>query len=157
MLLHLTGIDLDRCPACTTGRMTPEMYVWDVDAGAVIFAERAHSPMAVSPDGRFAAANTTDIITPKYSVGVWNLESGQRLHHFEGLKGDVARLAFSPDGEQLLCAGEDGTLRLWRISDGALIAAYDGERAFVDGAIGPGGVNIAAANALGIHLLRLEL
>ncbi len=42
--------------------------------------------------------------------------------------GDVYSVAFSPDGQLLASAGGwDWTIRLWRVSDGALLQTYDQE------------------------------
>ncbi len=44
-----------------------------------------------------------------------------------GHAGSVNSVAFSPDGQYLASGSWDGTIKLWRVSDGALVRDYDQE------------------------------
>src|SRR5262249_44370 len=65
----------------------------------------------------------------------------------EGHSAEIYGSAFTPDGERAVTSSLDGTLRLWRVSDGALIAVLRGHKEKlrsvainpVDGTIASGG------------------
>jgi WD40 repeat protein len=42
-----------------------------------------------------------------------------------GHTGEVYSIAFSPDGQTLASGSRDQTIKLWRVSDGALRKTYD--------------------------------
>ncbi|HZX97572.1 MAG TPA: protein kinase [Myxococcales bacterium] len=78
------------------------------------------SVLAFSPDGEVLAAATGErrLIT-------WNTESGDRLA--SGDSGALVRdVEFSPDGAQIVTAGADGMIRLFRADDLAVAAALEG-------------------------------
>jgi WD40 repeat protein len=50
---------------------------------------------------------------------VWDLEKRKELHSFEGHTWGIQSVALSPDGQCVVSAGLDGTMRLWRLPRGA--------------------------------------
>ncbi len=57
-------------------------------------------------------------------VVVWDLAAQGIRFHLPCNCRDQRCVRFSPDGNHLLCGSRDGSLRVWRISDGQEIAAY---------------------------------
>ncbi|HET6883752.1 MAG TPA: protein kinase, partial [Pirellulales bacterium] len=64
----------------------------------------------VSRDGRYLAAADT-----MGGIGIWELTEGRMVRHLVGHAQSVVVAIFSPDGERLISASTDGTLRLWQI------------------------------------------
>jgi WD40 repeat protein len=92
--------------------------------------ESARSPASIhfSPDGTKVAA----LESPE-GLGVWDTGTGRRLLTLEAPFWCTDRLAFSPDGALLLCAGSDRRVQVWRLSDGTLqtSASLDSSRPII--------------------------
>ncbi len=52
------------------------------------------------------------------STGAWIKTFGGEQRALHGHRGEVNAIVFSPDGKRVATAGDDGTVRLWRSSDG---------------------------------------
>jgi WD40 repeat protein len=93
--------------------------LWDLDTGKAVagFGEGYHRDVLydaeLSPDGKILATAGYDT-----KIGLWEVESGRRLHSIAGHNGAVYDLAFSPDGTVLASASGDQTVKLWRVDSG---------------------------------------
>ncbi len=74
--------------------------------------------VAWSPDGNNLAAGTSG---GDFTLLLWNAASGQYLRALSGHTQMVTSVAWSPDGKTLASASRDKTVRLWDVSDLALV------------------------------------
>ncbi len=98
-----------------------------------------------SPDGRMVA---TGMSAPNSIVRLWEVITGKQTHSFQGLKGGVGKIAWSPNG-RLVAAGDvrrpiydnirtmlrwktswdvDQSVRLWDAATGKELASFGGIR-----------------------------
>lgn len=101
--------------------------------------------MAVSPQGNVAAVATT--------IGVWlyDLESGETLRFLEGHTNVVTNVAFAPDGQTVLSASDDSTLRLWDVATGETLQVFEGHGGPVASmAFAPDGTRFASGGPDGV-------
>ena len=60
-------------------------------------------------------------------VDIRDAATGERVLAFEGHRGDVTDVAFSPEGSKLATTGDDGMLKVWDPVTGDLLASLAGE------------------------------
>ncbi|MCE7947438.1 MAG: WD40 repeat domain-containing protein [Chloroflexi bacterium CFX4] len=107
--------------------------IWLYDATDVTAAPRfvgGHSEevmqVAFSPDSTKLASVSLD-----RTVGLWDVESGERLETFEGVRSGFYSVAYSPDGKTIAAGTVDqNTIRLWDVETGRAGGILQGHRNF---------------------------
>ena len=68
----------------------------------------------------------------------------------------VTSVSIFPDGDRVISASYDKTLKVWDMKTGQVIASFTGESGMLCCAVAPDGLTIAAGDKSGrVHFLRL--
>lgn len=97
--------------------------LWNAASGGLMASATPDSDSEVraaafSADGRWFATGGND-----HAVRIWTL-AGQAVSTLRGHRAPVTSVNFSPRGDLLSSASEDGTVRLWDVTGGREIAAF---------------------------------
>lgn len=111
--------------------------LWNAATGKILrfFVERDEPTAKVarfSPDGRFVLTGGGDFDHTDYTLRLWDASTANVVQRFVGYEHPVGALAFSPDGQFILCSGErpltegDGTedVRLWDLKTGKEVRRF---------------------------------
>ena len=83
---------------------------------ALFSAEQNLSSLAFSPDSLYLAGGAG------WVARVWEVATGRQATVLAGHRGDVNQVSWSPEGRFLFTASEDGSVKLWSIPEGKMLA-----------------------------------
>ncbi|MCX5717404.1 MAG: WD40 repeat domain-containing protein [Nitrospirae bacterium] len=103
---------------------------WEVSSGKEVVKLIGSSPVAFSPDGRYALWKGTDLFDK--TIRLWDLSTGKEARRFQGYSDEIISVALSPDGKYALSGGRDETIKLWDISTGRQVRSIKGHSRWVN-------------------------
>jgi WD40 repeat protein len=121
---------------------TVVVKLWNTQTGQSLrtLELRAQSNVILSPDSRTLAYASERV------VKLQDIQTNQVIQSFEGHTASISSVAFSPDGQKLASASEDGDVRLWNTQTGQLIYSFQGyPNRVVSLAFSPDGQKLASA------------
>ncbi len=68
-----------------------------------------------SPDGHLLATGSNQV--DAHTIMLWEKSSRRLVGRFQGTDGQIASLAWSPDGQMIGAATDDGLIRVWSIQE----------------------------------------
>ena len=100
--------------------------VWDLHKGELVRTLKAHpwvaQAVALSPDGEQLAVAYGGV--QQTQIQLWAVGASRVQRELKGLAGDVTSLHYAPDGASLVSASLDHQVRVWRVSDGQVLATH---------------------------------
>jgi WD40 repeat protein len=136
--------------------------VYSVPSGQLLHtltgAGAAIATVAISPDSTLIAAGAGEPQGADGAIRIWRADTGQLVHYLPGHAARTSTVAFSPDGRKLLSYGSEAqvgppqTLKVWRLTDEALLDTFVGVGAYVHYA--PDGSAIVYASGTQVVVAR---
>jgi WD40 repeat protein len=105
------------------------VLVWDAETGAQLAAleyDNYVQALTLSPAGTTMAIGLND-----GTFGLWDTNTAELLHTFEGQTATVTNLAYSPDGRLLIAGRSDGHIQLWDTATRQLLHTLKGHTSTV--------------------------
>jgi WD40 repeat protein len=133
-----------------------DIRVWNIRLGAtrrpLAKGRECITSVAFSPDGRWIASGGKAAMPgkpgapPLATIRLWDADTGTELRCLHGHEGEVASVAFCPDGRRIVSGSHDKTVRVWDAATGAELHCLQGhEEAVQSVAVSPDGRWIASA------------
>ena len=109
-----------------TGGSDGAFCLWDLDASGKLLnsVSEGVTTLAFDPTGRYIAAGTL-----KQKVAVYDVKDMRKILDLSGHQDRIGAVRFSPNGNWLVSASDDCTIRVWNVLTGRIAVARQFEAA----------------------------
>lgn len=140
-----------------SGGADQNIKLWRAADGALLRTLRVRfggaNSVAFSPDGQILAAGTAAVNQNLY---FFRVADGALIRTVAAHSNGTTGVAFTPDGALLVSGGRDRNVKLWRVSDGALVNTLNHGIRVISVAVSPDGQVAASGSSSGeIKLWRV--
>ena len=117
--------------------------VWDLSTGKVALTIEASDiqKVVITLDGCRIVSSSANVLH------IWDLATGKQLMLLEGHTRAVQGLAVTPDGCHVVSCSYDRTARLWSLSTGEEVMAFDSDFGLQSVTVTPDGCHVVAGSA----------
>ena len=127
-------------------RLPGAAIVWATFGGEIHFQEPGDWKRVAAAEAVRKNPGSTPFSVPKHNVAFWD-SCGRRTRDWTEVHGDViVYLAFSPDGQQMVSASYDQTVKVWDIATDKEISTFQEEAPVLSAAISPDGRRIVSGS-----------
>jgi len=101
---------------------------WDISTGDLLKTlgdadGSMISSIALSADGKYLVSGH---FYQEFAIKLWNVATGKVIKIYDGHQGGVTAVDFSPNGDYIVSAGSDGSVKLWDVKGGnCVVTRYD--------------------------------
>ena len=129
-----------------TGYFESKARIWDIESGGLLQILEHHPQtrlvqFAWSPDSRALASCSGSVWY------IWNVETGEKKIEVAKHTNNIRQILFSNDGERIVTASDDKTIRVWGARTGdELLTLWDHYGAVLSAAFSPDGSQIVSTS-----------
>ena len=142
-----------------TGGKDKTIRIWDLHTGQELQRLTDSMPIgsiSISSKGDLIATAGEPDIGGSSAAHLWDRRSGKNIRSFDGRKGSIRAIAFSPDGKRLATASDDHTTRLWDAATGTEVSRFTTLESIVNAiAFSPDGTLLATGSGVSDFDLRM--
>lgn len=106
------------------GSQTGEVRTWNVETGDIV-AQFDAAPDEIIDEIVFSPDGSTLAVLGTKAMHFWHTNGERAPLELGGLSGRIYELAYSPSGEYIVTAGEDGRILAWKADSGRLMGKLD--------------------------------
>lgn len=91
------------------------------------------------------------------AITIWHVQRWRKERELIGHRWGITEILFTPDSQCLLSASADGTVKVWRVADGAKVGEWKGEKAILRAWVEQADLTLFRLFGFDVHLRQFFL